>query len=195
MEALFNDEQGESAEIAAEAGADAAVSLGEAEGPALDPDPVSRWGLRPGLIRRVDLVDARTGRQLDVVQWGTPLVVRINFDAPEAELEHGEVLSVAFSFKDTNGTDIVVSSTAEAGRLGIPELKPNQSASVEFQLDCGLVPGRYIVVAALERRTGPVIDYYDYIEGARFFAVLADARHYGLYQPPVGQSVKVNRLD
>jgi lipopolysaccharide transport system ATP-binding protein len=195
MEALFSDEQGDAPEDSPESGQEDAARADEAQGPPLDPAPVSRWGIRPGLIHRVDLIDARTGKQLDVVQWGTPLVVSIQFHAPDAELGDGEVLSVAFSFKDTNGTDIVVSSTAEAGRMGVPALGENQSASVEFQLDCGLVPGRYIVVAALEKRTGTVIEYFDYIEGARFFAVLADARHFGLYQPAIGQSIKVNRVD
>lgn len=191
MEALFSDEP----EVSEGAPVNEGAAGGDvdAAGPPLDPAPVSRWGEQVGLIRRVDLLDARSGRAMDVVPWGTPLRVRIHFDAPRDA--GGAQLGVAFSFKDPNGTDIVVSSTAEAGREGLPPLRPGQGASVEFTLDCGLVPGRYILVAALERRTGAAIDYFDYIEGARFFAVLADARHFGLYQPPIGQSSKVNPID
>lgn len=191
MEALFSDEPGASGD--APVHEDGAGAEADAAGPPLDPAPVSRWGDQVGAIRRVDLLDARSGRPLDVVPWGTPLRVRIQFDAPQ--VEDGARLGVAFSFKDPNGTDIVVSSTAETGRDGLPPLRAGQGASVEFTLDCGLVPGRYILVAALERRTGAAIDYFDYIEGARFFAVLADARHFGLYQPPIGQSSKVNPID
>lgn len=191
MEALFSDE----AEAAGDepAPAEATAAAEDAGTPPLDPAPVSRWGEQVGLIRRVDLLDARSGRALDVVQWGTPLKVRIHVDAPD--IDDGAQLGVAFSFKDPNGTDIVVSSTAEAGRAGLPPLSAGQRAVVEFTLDCGLVPGRYILVAALERRVGAAIDYFDYIEGARFFAVLADARHFGLYQPPIGHSTKVNPID
>ena len=88
-------------------------------------------------------------------------------------------------FKDLRGHDIVVSSTVDSGLQLPAHLEPGQPVTVDFEFVNGLVEGKYFLVAALERRDGAVMQYYEYIEGVRYFAVTSPVRHFGIFQPPV----------
>ena len=46
---------------------------------------------------------------------------------------------------------------------------------------------------AVENRQHRDIHYYEYLEGAHYFASLSEQRLFGLFQPRIEQNVMVNR--
>jgi lipopolysaccharide transport system ATP-binding protein len=102
---------------------------------------------------------------------------------PEISREH---LSVAFSIKDLKGTDLIASTTHDMGAIRLPEQAGFQ---VRFKLSNWLVTGKYVLVAALEDRRHDDIHYYEYFEGAHYFASVTDKRFFGVVQPAIEQTV------
>ena len=96
-----------------------------------------------------------------------------------------ESFRVAFSIKDLRGHDIVVSSTDDSSSTPPAHWSAGAEVEIEFAFENGLVEGKYFLVAAVEKRTGPVVEYYEYIEGVRYFSVISPVRHFGIYQPKI----------
>lgn len=148
--------------------------------------PLVRWGSHVGSILDVALLDA-DGRPAEVVHDDAPLELRVRFRAPaEAARER---LAVAFSIKDTNGTDLFVSTTLDAiGPCPVPAA--GEVFEARFAWRNMLAPGDYLLVVALEDRRGPVIDYFDYIEGARYFSTVFSRIVHGRIVLPVEQALR-----
>lgn len=147
---------------------------------ALDARPVAHWGEEVGLIRSANVLDVN-GQPVDLIYWGDVCRVRIRFVLPESYSP--DTFGVAFSIKDLRGSDIIVSSTHDAGEARYPNWRAGDEVEVEFDFENGLVEGKYFLVAALERRHGTSIEYYEYVEGARYFSSLTPRRFSGVYQP------------
>lgn len=148
----------------------------------LDTGALAHWGEQKGLVSGAAI--GPDGTHQDVLHWGELCDVRIAFRLPEGF--DRSTFAVAFSIKDLRGTDIVVSSTFDRP----DELLPAHAVSGDviecrFQFTNGLVEGKYLLVVALERRVGASVEYYEYIEGARFFSSMADCKYMGVYQPPL----------
>lgn len=151
-----------------------------------DAQPVSHWGEQKGLILGVDLLSG-SEQTTELLRWGESCTVRILFLVPDDyDSDH---FGVAFSIKNLSGSDIVVSSTHDQGMPLGDTLVAGQRAAVDFTFENGLVSGKYFLVVALERRIGPTIEYYEYLEGARYFSSLADQRFFGIYQPKIQHRV------
>lgn len=151
----------------------------------LDPKPVTHWGSHKGMILSASIRDDQ-GAPQDVFAWGNTLKVLIEVHVPkDISREH---LSVAFSIKDMKGTDLIVSTTNDFECIRLPDM---ESFSVSFQFTNALVTGKYLLVAAVENRQYRDIHYYEYVEGAHYFASLADKRFFGLFQPPIVQQILV----
>ena len=149
----------------------------------LDSRPVTHWGSHKGVILGASVCGSH-GRREDVVQWGEPIEVVIDLSVPpEISREH---LSVAFSIKDLKGTDLIASTTHDMGAIRLPE---QANFQVRFKLPNWLVTGKYVLVAALEDRQHRDIHYYEYFEGAHYFASLTDQRFFGVVQPAIEQTV------
>lgn len=149
----------------------------------LDSRPVTHWGSHKGVILGASVCD-RDGRRQDVINWSEPVEVVIDLSVPpEISREH---LSVAFSIKDLKGTDLIASTTRDMASARLPQQERFQ---VRFKLTNWLVTGKYLLVAALEDRQHTDIHYYEYFEGAHYFASLTDKRFFGLVQPAIEQSV------
>ena len=147
--------------------------------------PVTHWGSHKGIIQSASVRDGN-GRRIDVAPWGAPVEVVIELCIPATvPREH---LSVAFSIKDLKGTDLVVSTTHD---LGVTPLPDAERFSVSFRLTNALVTGKYLLVAAVENRQHQDIHYYEYVEGAHYFASLADRRLFGLFRPAIEQHIQV----
>jgi lipopolysaccharide transport system ATP-binding protein len=62
-----------------------------------------------------------------------------------------------------------------------------------FRVSCRfrnpLVTGKYLLVAAIEDRSSAAIHYYEYLEGAHYFASVADTHLFGVFQPEIVQEV------
>jgi lipopolysaccharide transport system ATP-binding protein len=164
------------------ANADVAMALDDGETLCIDAAPVASWGTQPGLLLGASIGSEHAHN--DVLQWGQQCTVRLRFKVP-LDVDPA-TFGVAFSIKDLRGTDIVVSSTFD--RLGARcplEWVPGSVVECWFEFTNGLVEGKYLLVIALERRTGPSIEYYEYIEGARYFSSMAEQKYLGVYQPVV----------
>lgn len=152
----------------------------------LDARPVTHWGSSKGIIQSAAVCDER-GCRADVVVWGSSIQVVIKLSVPSnISREH---LSIAFSIKDLKGTDIIVSTTHDLNVVQLPEF---ERFVVCFQMTNILAAGKYLLVAAVENRQGRDIHYYEYFEGAHYFASLADHRFFGIVQPAIRQLVRVD---
>lgn len=146
--------------------------------------PVTHWGSHKGTIRDAKIRD-ENGVRHDVFHWGAELVVTIEVAIPATMERHH--LSVAFSIKDLNGSDLIVSTTHDFNGTSLP---PNEHFTVRFKLANYLLEGKYLLVAAVENRQhANDIHYYEYVEGAHYFSVLSDAKLFGKFQPPIQQSI------
>ncbi len=194
MEFMFQDEKTEEeilhAEIASQQVPDAPQSVGMSAAasdiPAevlLDTRPVTHWGSHKGSIVSAAVLDA-DGERKNVHYWNTPIEVRIELCIPaEVSREH---LSVAFSIKDLQGSDLIVSTTHDFSEQPLPEA---ERFTISFQLTNYLLTGKYLLVAALENRQHSDIHYYEYVEGAHYFSSLSDARLFGRFQPPITHTI------
>ena len=201
MEYMFQDEQTEEellhAEIASEQLSSPAANAERQDGHPLslatgardvpdillDSRPVTHWGSHKGSIVSAAVLDA-DGVRKNVHYWNTAIEVRIELCIPvDIPREH---LSVAFSIKDLQGSDLIVSTTHDFVEKVLPDA---EQFSVSFQLNNYLLTGKYLLVAALENRQHSDIHYYEYVEGAHYFSSLSDARLFGQFQPPIQHSI------
>lgn len=192
MEFMFRDEQSEEQVLQAEIerqqqdlpqGSALPDVAGEAPGILLDARPVTHWGSHKGSILSAAVLDAQ-GERKNVHYWNSAIEVRIDLHIPaDISREH---LSVAFSIKDLQGSDLIVSTTHDFDEKILPDA---QFFSVSFQLNNYLLTGKYLLVAALENRQHSDIHYYEYVEGAHYFSSLSDARLFGQFQPPIQHSI------
>ncbi|WP_219118404.1 ABC transporter ATP-binding protein [Janthinobacterium sp. UMAB-56] len=149
----------------------------------LDSRPVTHWGSHKGSIVSAAVLDA-DGVRKNVHYWNSAIEVRIELCIPaDIPREH---LSVAFSIKDLQGSDLIVSTTHDFDGKVLPDM---ERFSVSFQLNNYLLTGKYLLVAALENRQHSDIHYYEYVEGAHYFSSLSDARLFGQFQPPIQHSI------
>ena len=149
----------------------------------LDSRPVTHWGSHKGSILSAAVLDA-DGVRKNVHYWNSAIEVRIELCIPaDIPREH---LSVAFSIKDLQGSDLIVSTTHDFDGKVLPDM---ERFSVSFQLNNYLLTGKYLLVAALENRQHSDIHYYEYVEGAHYFSSLSDARLFGQFQPPIQHSI------
>lgn len=146
----------------------------------VDAKPASHWGKQTGLISHA-AVHGETGQRKDVFDWGESLCVKIAF-RPPVGVDISNV-SVAFSIKNEKGVDLLVTSTQEDAGLALPD--DRSLVQVEFRFDNYLVPGKYILVAALEDGGAGDMSYFEYLEGAHYFSVISSTRFMGVFRPNV----------
>lgn len=151
----------------------------------LDARPVTHWGSNKGIIRSASVCD-QEGLRSDLFRWNEPMVVKISVRLPSnIERDH---LSIAFSIKDLKGTDLIVSTTHDLDEISLPQ---RDEFEVSFNLTNFLVPGKYLLVAAVENRQHQDIHYFEYFEGAHYFSVSCDQRVFGMFQPIINKSVRL----
>ncbi len=149
--------------------------------------PLAHWGQQIGLIHAVTLKNA-ADRETELMEWGQQCRIGLVVTLPEDYSP--DTFCVAFSIKDLRGHDIVVSSTADTDVALPAHWHPGKVVEIEFSFENGLVEGKYFLVAAAEKRVGPVVEYYEYIEGVRYFSVASSIRHFGIYQPKIEHQFK-----
>jgi len=146
-----------------------------------------RWG-RGGLqVQAVRMQGGQREREF-VFEHGDPLriefLVQAQQDIPSEEVGYG------FSFRNLRGLDVITSTTYDEGRR-FPPLRAGQRVHVVFELANILSPGEYALVLCVEDRAGGQHCYYDFIENAVEFKVLAQKRMYSVVLPPVTQTVTI----
>jgi lipopolysaccharide transport system ATP-binding protein len=140
---------------------------------------INHWGARKGLVLDVAL----SGREgvPGSYQYGEEMDLSVRLRLPPGIPT--DALSVAFSLKDIKGSDLMVAATHEEQPGLFRGLEGDQQ--VDFRFPMRLTAGQYMLVIAVEDRSGPVIDYHEYIEGVIFFAVTAEPTRYGIFNLPV----------
>ncbi|MGE8454727.1 MAG: ABC transporter ATP-binding protein, partial [Pseudomonadales bacterium] len=160
-----------------------------AEAMHLETKPASHWGKQTGLISHA-AVHGNMGARKDVFDWGESLSVKIAFRPPVGV--DVDRVGVAFSIKNEKGVDLFVTSTQEDAKLRIP--LDQGMVQVEFRFDNYLVPGKYILVAALEDGRSAEMSYFEYLEGAHFFSVVSSHRYMGVFRPNVATTISGGAL-
>lgn len=144
--------------------------------------PITHWGSRVGIIKSAEILDEHLS-QKNVFSWGEQLKVVMEVDIPKnLPLEN---ISLAFSIKDLKGTDLIVSTTHDFEKLNFTE---DGKFKVLFEFKNHLTEGKYLLVVAVENRQHRDIHYYEYIEGAQYFASESEHRLFGLFQPSIKKS-------
>ncbi|WP_300618390.1 ABC transporter ATP-binding protein [Dokdonella sp.] len=181
MEHLFADE-------AAEASPATEPPSPETPPEAAPGGPINHWGSHVGCIRGHRLTDAG-GATARVFEYARTMRVEVTFRIPDGvDTAH---LSVAFSIKDLKGTDLLVCTTHDEnagcfrGHAGL--------VRATFEFENRLTPGRYLLVLAVEDRSAPVVQYYEYIEGAEYFATASETTRFGLFNLPTRIQIEAAR--
>ncbi len=142
------------------------------------PDAIAHWGTHVGMVKKAFLKTS-SGQEVDHFSPEDEVILGFEFEAKEIDFD---VLSVAISIKNKEGTDIIVkTSYDEAIQI---KGKNGHSYHVAFKLKTYLAVGEYYLVIALENRTEITPMYYEYIDGALFFKVFTDKKIYGKVDVP-----------
>ncbi len=190
MEYLFSDSD-ERAVSQPHSGMQLDPSVGQAppdSEPSCDAKPVTHWGSDIGCIQYAAVFNL-DGRQIDLVELGEMIEVRIAFIPPPRASR--QYLAVSFSIKDLKGTDLIVSSTYEAVQVSF--LNQEAPCLVCYRFRNPLVTGKYVLVGAVEDRSSATIHYYEYIEGTHYFASSSGRHTFGIFQPAITQRIEVLR--
>ncbi len=142
-------------------------------GNSLFPESIAHWGSSPGMIKEAKVCD-ESGKEKNYFSAPDKIKIIIKFDV-ENDV-NVEDFSVAFSIKNTEGTDILVKTTYDEG-INI-EKGCNQEISFEFI--SRLSNGDYYLVVALENRENASISYFEYIEGAVYFKMYTAKKIFGI---------------
>jgi lipopolysaccharide transport system ATP-binding protein len=147
-------------------------------------NPINRWGSQAGLIKSAAIYNSK-GQETDVLETGEQITISMICYLPDdMDLD---TLSAAFSVKNPSGVDLLVSTTFDYD--GNRFKQKGCHAKVTFQLRNCLTQGDYILVLALENRENHAPEYYDYIEGAKYFKVTSEKQLFGLFNVPVQQEI------
>ncbi|PRY09162.1 ABC transporter ATP-binding protein [Paraburkholderia sp. BL25I1N1] len=150
--------------------------------------PINHWGSHIGSIIEAGIYNCR-GERASVFLDRELIEVRVKFCPPlNADLS---TMSVAFSLKDLRGTDLIVSTTWDQRRLNFDQA--GGAACVTFRFQNRLNKGSYLLAVALEDRAGVTPQYYEYIEGAQYFASFVEENVFGSFLVDVEQTLKPSR--
>ncbi|WP_061169677.1 ABC transporter ATP-binding protein [Caballeronia hypogeia] len=148
--------------------------------------PINHWGSHIGSIVSAGVFDHLGVRQTVFSEFDD-IFVRISVRLPE-DIDRTN-LSVAFSIKDTKGTDLIVRTTHDEKAIDFSF--EASKFELEFRLKNQLNNGRYLLVAALEDRTSRVPHYYEYIEGASYFSSYVGGDRYGMFLSEITEKINV----
>ncbi len=140
----------------------------------LFPDSIAHWGSSTGMISEVTMLN-KDGKETNSFDTGDQLKIVIKFSI--SNKINTEFFSVAFSIKNTEGTDLIVKTTYDEKI----EIHPGNNQTISFEFNPRLSSGDYYLVIALEDRTNTAISYYEYIEGAVFFKMYSAKKIFGVY--------------
>lgn len=150
------------------------------------PDSIAHWGTKTGMVKSVKLCSV-DGIQKSVFCADEKIRIEILLAAGR-NMDMGH-FSVAFSVKNTEGTDIIVKTTYDE-KVTFPKAGLWE---VCFEFVSGLANGDYYLVIALEDRKDGVITYYEYIEGVCYFKLYTERKIFGIYD--VNTCITVDRKE
>lgn len=151
-----------------------------------DFDPINRWGKIVGCIEYVEMLNTLSNVSTnfdlnEIIQ----IKCRINL---QKIINKNSLISVAIAIKNSEGHDIIVSSTTDNGMtISVTAQK------IEILFECinYLQEGEYILAVAIEDRANGTIEYYDYIEGAKYFSSNGNKHLHGMFHQPFSHKIKI----
>ncbi len=150
----------------------------------LFPEAIAHWGTHIGMVQRVFLQKG-AGHDVDHFSPEDTIILGFEFQAEDIDFD---VLSVAVSIKNKEGTDMIVKTSFDEGIRITGENE--RLYRVEFKMKTYLAVGEYYLVIALENRTKMTPMYYEYIDGALLFKVFTDKKIYGKVDVPADITVR-----
>lgn len=146
--------------------------------PKLFADSIAHWGTHMGIITSVGLYDEK-GNKKSVFRAKDSIRIEIRFDlclemCGKSDLKY---LSLAFSIKNKEGTDLIVKTTSDQNI----RLQYGQEQMIAFTFASALADGEYYLAVALEDRREACMSYYEYIEGACYFKMDTPGTILGIY--------------
>lgn len=137
------------------------------------PDSIAHWGSNVGILTGAEI--SLDGKVAKVFSANDTIRINIFFDI--AEDIDTEKLSIAFSIKNTEGTDIIVKTTYDENI----EIVRGKNQKISFELNPRLANGDYYLVIAVENRKNVAIAYYEYVEGAFYFKMYTQKKIFGIF--------------
>lgn len=194
---LFRERSGARAATAANAGKPA-VSVAASDQQALSSqrelidfaarEGLTRWGT--GELRVIAAaLDAGVPTHEPVFNHGDRIHVEFCV-AATADIDSTEI-GFGIAIRDRRGLHVIVSTTYERGKRYGP-LRAGQQIRLSFEFPNILAPAEYALVLNAEDRGGADIHYYDFIENAFLFRVVATHAIYSLVLPQVDQYSSVS---
>jgi ABC-type polysaccharide/polyol phosphate transport system ATPase subunit len=146
-------------------------------------NPINRWGKEKELIQFVEIYN-KEDKQTGVFEIGEIMKLKVISYIPGGlDLTS---LSIAFSIKNISGIDLMVSTTFEKS---ISIISCDCYVEVIFDFLNYLNPGDYVINVAIEDRSNTIPEYYDYIEGAKYFKSSSSKQTFGMFSIPVSQQI------
>ena len=146
--------------------------------------PLSHWGTNVGIVKSFEIL-TEDGKPLISCSPYEKVSLSITLDNTlDVDFEN---LSVAFSIKNKEGTDLLVSTTYGQD---IKFTKSDENINVSFSFETRLTNGDYYLVLAIEDRKEVVTSYYEYIEGATYFKCYENKGLYGVFLTDVVIDIK-----
>ena len=147
-------------------------------------EAINHWGSQQGIIKYVEIFNSKN-EKTSLIKFGEKMSIKIISELPKnIDMKY---CSVAFSIKNKVGTDLIVSTTYDHNH-DLSKVKSNL-IEVNFEFENFLKDDEYILVVAIENRKNMQPEYYDYIEGAKYFRILSEKKIFGYFHPPVSQSI------
>lgn len=146
--------------------------------------PINHWGTHIGTVISAGIFDGE-GQRKSIFTNRELIFVKIRFKLiPDIDLSK---LSVSFSLKNVAGEDLIVGSSWANKCIEFSDAASH--CEVQFILENCLNDGDYLLVAAIEERSGATIQYYEYVEGAQYFSTAFDGDYHGKFLPKINMSI------
>lgn len=150
---------------------------------------ITHWGIHPGMIKNVYLTD-QSGTEIDHFAPEDPITISFTFEIDNTiDITN---ISLAFSIKNKEGTDLIVKTTYDEEIYFEKILHKNKIYKISFELQTLLAVGEYYLVVAIENRKEINPIYYEYIEGAKYFKVFTNKKIFGKVDIPAKIKVHEN---
>lgn len=155
----------------------------------LDDEEIIHWGEGDIKIVGCSLLNSLNEESI-ILEWGERVkVIMLAKAFKDVECEH---IGFGFSFRDRNGLDIIVSTTIEEGKQFGP-FSEGDEVIITYEFENIMAPGEYLLTFQSEDRTYYMPKYYDFVENAKIFKVVANKRFFSLTQPRINQIISINK--
>lgn len=146
--------------------------------------PVERFGSNTGLIVSAAITNMDE-QILTEIEPHTPFQIHVVADLPETLDPVG--LSIGFDIRQLSGINVLVRSTYDSSEAGA--VQPGRRVHVVFSPENILAAGDYRLSLAVENRSLPTPNYYDFIDAALVFKVAPAQYQWGVVIPHVPTTV------